>query len=297
MTEYIVQPKDTVYSVARLFGIRTGQLISTNPSLADGRALLAGQRLIIPDSSLVRPAIEVNGYFYAVRDPAILRDVFPYLTYLSILYCGVTADGSLVCTNDGILVRAARAAQVAPLMVISNQVPMQGYSPALAHAILSDVEIQQTLLQNIISRLRKTEYYGINVDFEMVPYGDYNAYTRFLQMASYALHPLGRIVMVTVRTKRIIDRILAQQDGFRISDHNFIADRFVIKTSEPVCDPSTTLSQIDNMQRILDFMSAPFSGTKILLAYPNCCHMWRLPYHPGVPPQPLSYEQAELMAQ
>lgn len=297
LMEYIVQAGDTVYSVARLFGMRTEQLFSANPTLREGEALLPGRRLMIPDSSLVRPSIEVNGYFYATRDPSILREVFPYLTYLSILYCSVMADGSLNCMNDGNLVRMTRSAGVAPVMVITNYSPGRGFSAELAHAVLSDSQVQQMLLQNMISRLRMTQYYGVNLDFEMVPYEDYNAYMQFMQMASYALHPLGYIVMVTVRTSRIISRILDQRDNFHISDYNFIADRFIVKTSELVCDPNTALSQIDSMQRILDFSSGPFSSNKILLAYPNCCRMWALPYQPGAPSQPLYFEQAELMAQ
>jgi len=296
LIEYIAQPGDTVYSIARLFSIRTGQLLSVNPGLGSGPVLAAGQRLLIPDISLVRPAIEVNGYFYAGRDPSILREVFPYLTYLSILYCRVTPDGGILCMNDSTLVRAVRAANVAPMMVVTNYTPGEGYSEPLVHAILSDPQAQQTLMQNILSRLRKTQYYGINIDFEMVPYADYNALTQFVQMASFTLHPLGYLVMVTVRTKRLIDRAENQRDKFRITDYTFIADRFVIKTSELACDPNTALSQTDSMQRILDYITGPFSSQKVLVAYPNCCRMWTLPYQPGQQPQPVFYEQAELIA-
>ena len=293
--KYIVQPGDTLYSIARLFGIRTEQLISANPILADNMALSAGDRLEVPLSSRMRQPIDMNGFIDASADPASLQDIFPYLTYLSILGCHVRACGYIDCSNDRALVGAARAAQVAPMMVVSNEVPGVGYSAEIAHAVISDPVAQQTMLDQIVARLKLSEYFGVNFNFEPVPYEDYDAFAQLVRKATFLLHPMGYYVMLTIRTQRVIARIeelLPQPAG----NYEFIADRFIVRSSELACGSALNLSKADSVQRILDYTIVPFSSRKILIAYPNCCEVWQVPYQAGQSPRIISYQQAALLS-
>jgi spore germination protein len=292
---YIVQPGDTLYSIARLFGIRTEQIINANPILAENAALSAGQLLEIPVSSRMKMSIDMNGFIDASADPASLQDIFPYLTYLSILCCHVRMDGSISYSNDRMLVSAARSAKVAPMMVVSNEVPGVGYSAEIAHAIISDPVAQQTMLDNIVARLKLTEYYGVNINFELVPYEDYDAFAELVRKATFLLHPMGYYVMLTIRTQRVItyiEALFSEPPG----DYAFIADRFIVRSSELACDPVSNLTTADSVQRILDYTIAPFSSRKILIAYPNCCQVWQAPYQTGQAPCTISYSQAALLA-
>ncbi len=292
---YIVQPGDTLYSIARLFGIRTEQIINANPDLAQGAALSAGQFLEVPLSPRMRPSIDMNGFIDPSTDPCVLQDIFPYLTYLSILCCNVRMDGSISCSNDRPMVSAARSAKVAPLMVVSNEAPDVGYSAEIAHAIISDPVAQQTMLDNIVARLRLTEYFGVNFNFELVPYEDYDAFAELVRKATFLLHPMGYYVMLTIRTQRVItyiEELYPEPPG----DYAFIADRFIVRSSELACDPGSDLSTADSVQRILDYTIAPFSSRKILIAYPNCCQVWQVPYLTGQAPRTISYQQAALLA-
>ena len=99
MPEYLVQPSDTIFSISRMFDLRTEQLLLTNPDL-QYNSLLAGQILNIPERKHMRSTIRTNGFFNANRDPALLNDIYPYLTYLSIVNCRIIKDGSLLCEND-----------------------------------------------------------------------------------------------------------------------------------------------------------------------------------------------------
>lgn len=293
--KYTVQPGDTLYSIARLFDIRTEQLIGANPILAGGAALSPGQTLEVPISFRVRPVIDVNGFADAAEDPALLQDIFPYLTYLSVLCCRVRACGRLDCSNDRVLVVAARQAKVAPLMVVSNEVPGVGYSAEIAHAIISDAVAQKMMLEQIVARLQMSDYYGVNFHFEMVPYEDYDAFAELVRTATFLLHPMGYYVLLTIRTQRVIARIeqlRPQQPG----NYEFIADRFIVRSSELACDLAYGLSIADTVQRILDYTVAPLSSRKILIAYPNCCEIWQVPYESGQTPRMISYPQAALLA-
>ncbi len=296
MPEYLVQPGDTIFSISRMFGLRTEQLLHTNPNL-QYNSLIAGQTLNITENKLMRSTIKINGFFNADRDPALLNDIYPYLTYLSIVNCRVLKDGSLFCENDDkAIVASARSANVAPLMVISNYVLTTGYSGELAHDVLSDKQALNNLFENIEQRMSTTQYFGINFDFENVPYADYDIFASFIQELSNQLHPLGYIVIATLRTNRIIGRIQENAEGFPVGNYENLADMFVIKTSEIICNPASNLSMIDNLQMIIDYVISPFSGHNILVSYPDCCHLWTHPYYAEQQPVPISFEQAELLA-
>ncbi len=293
--KYIVQPGDTLYSIARLFGVRTEQITNANPILLENAKLSAGQGLEVPVNARMRPLIDINGFARADDDPAGLQDIFPYLTYLSILCCRVRSDGYIDCENDRTLVNATRSAKVAPLMVISNEVPGVGYSTEIAHAIITDPAAQQIMLDNIVARLKLTEYYGVNFNFEMVPYTDYDAYAELVRKAAFLLHPMGYYVTLTIRTQRVItyiENLFPELPG----NYEFIADRFIVRSSELACDMAPGISIADAVQRILDYTIVPFSNKKILIAYPNCCEVWQVPYQTGQTSLTISYSQAAQLA-
>jgi spore germination protein len=58
--------------------------------------------------------IQVNGYAFPNIDRDVLRKTLPSLTFLSIFSYEVRPDGSLSTIDDEPLIRAARAARVAP---------------------------------------------------------------------------------------------------------------------------------------------------------------------------------------
>ena len=153
-------------------------------------------------------------------------------------------------------------------MVVTNYVPGTGYSPQIVHAVATNTDVQQTLLENIIARLSVTKYYGVNMDFEMMPFEDYDLYAQFVKTLTYTLHPFGYLVMETLRTTRII-RHIEELYPNPYGNYESYADRFVLKSSELVCDPYSPLTPLDSLQRILDYTIGPFSSQRILIAYPQ----------------------------
>jgi hypothetical protein len=101
--------------------------------------------------------------------------------------------------------------------------------------------------------------------------------------------------METLRTTRVIRHIQELYPN-PYGNYESYADRFVLKSSELVCDPYSPLSPLDSLQRILDYTIGPFSSQRILIAYPNCCQLWVYPQQQDQQPQPIYYEQANLIA-
>jgi spore germination protein len=132
----------------------------------------------------------VNGYAFPNISDEVLGNTLPNLTFLSIFSYQVKPDGTLTPIDDTELIQKARAQGVAPMMVITN-IGEDGFSSDIAHEVLSDTQVQQTLLNNVVNTLKAKNYYGLDIDFEYI-YPDYReAYNRFLETVVARLRPLG----------------------------------------------------------------------------------------------------------
>lgn len=289
MEEYIVQPGDTLYSIARLFEVTTGRLRALNPEIGGTGAIFVGQTLHIPgDGELVRPTIEVNGYTYPVYTPDQWRIIFPYLTYLSIFGHEIRPGGMLTVPGSASPTMAARQAGVAPLLVVTNTV--EGvYSGELLHGILSDPQAQQTLIDNSIAVAQAYGYYGVNFGFEQILPEDYAPYASFLGMAANRLHTLGLIIVASIRLVIVLGNPPPLVEALFL--YNSILDRFIITPGDLTCAEGP--APIDIVQEGLDAVARYVSGPKILLGIPNCCYEWEVPYPPNGGYRALSSEQAD----
>lgn len=273
--DYVVQPNDTIYSITRLFGITTAQLLALNPEIAD-RNLTVGQTLRISEQRAVRPTIEVNGFTYPWIDATALALTLPYLTYLSISGYLITPDGLLLGFDETGVIEAARNRAVAPLMVVSNALADGTFFSDLAHAVLSDAEQYQALILQIVAILKAKNYYGVNINFEVSP-PDLFSFAEFLQVLTSHLRPLGYLLIVSSRISILLDEQQLLRSVDELFPFNNMMDRLLLRSSGWACayrfgGPS----YIDELQQAIDFAVQLISSPKILISIPNCCYDWRL---------------------
>lgn len=299
MIDYIVQPEDTFYSIARLFDISPELLRAANPDITDVDSISAGQKIIIPESKEMRRTIDVNGYVFPTVNSQVLAETLPYLTYLSIFSYHVTASGSLTQINDTPLIQASRNAGVAPLMVITNMDGDGRYSSDLAHTILTDAQLQQTILNTVINKLKSQNYYGLNIDFGFIYPSDFPAYARFVHMAVQKLHPLGYIVVVA-----IMPDVAVEQPGLlseRLHDGEYwqSVDRIILRLGnrEYAYAPPMAIAPVEYLSRTIDDVASVVPKSKLLIGVPIYFYDWTLPYQQGDLAQPLSSAQAKSLAQ
>ena len=270
MFDYIVQPGDTIYSITRLFGITTAQLLSANSSLAEDGELIVGETLRIPELRNVRPTIEVNGYAYPTVSDEVLEATLPYLTYLSILGYDAMADGTLSYMDGTRLIEAARQEGVAPLMVVSNIDLEIGSS---GRTLLSDKELTQTLINTIIATLKAENYYGVNVSFTNPDPSNYMIYAEYLQSLSAQLRPLGYIVVSALRIITLVEQqasIIAVNARFPFNNS---MDRMILGSADLLCPYQYhDVPFIDELQQAIDFATQIVASPKILISIPNCCY-------------------------
>ncbi len=299
MQEYLVQQGDTLYSISREFGITPALILLANPFITDPAELYPGTVLNIPENPRDAMLISVNGYAFPTIDMDVLRRTLPYLTFLSIFSYQVLANGNLTPIDDTDLIVEAREANVAPLMVITNIAEEGSFSSDLAHTILTDNEVQNTLLNIVVNTLKSKNYYGLDVDFEYIFPADGPAYVRFLEKVVARLQPLGYIV-----TTALAPKINAEQQGLLYEAHNYeaigaLVDHVILMTYEwgHTYGPPMAVSPANQVRRVLEYATKAIEPEKILMGMPNYGYDWTLPYVQGRAARSISFAQARELAE
>lgn len=278
-----VLPGQSLYYLARIYQTTVNDILAANPDITNPSQIAPGQIINIPVRTGKRGTIEVNGYAFPNIDLAVLRRWLPSLTYLSIFSYEVNTDGTLRTINDEPLIREARAANVAPFMVITNLEAGGGFSSDVARAILSSNEVQDRLIENVIGVLRSKNYYGLDIDFEYIYPEDREKYMNFLRKVSSRIKPLGYQLSVAVAPKPS-----ANKKGILYEAHDYptigsIADHVIIMTYEwgYTYGPPLAVAPLNEVKKILDYAVTAIPSKKILMGIPNYGYDWTLPYTPG----------------
>lgn len=280
---HVVRPGESLYSIAAQYGTTVNAIVSANPQVTNPALIYVGQVLIIPARTINFGNIEVNGYAFPNINREVLRKTLPNLTYLSIFSYQVSPDGSLNTIPDEPLIEAARAARVAPLMVITNIEEGGSFNSDIAHAILTNETAQNNLIDNVINNLREKNYYGLDIDFEYIYPSDRENYNNFLRKVVNRLRPLGYTV-----TTALAPKISATQQGLLYEAHDYpvhgaLVDHVILMTYEwgYTYGPPMAVSPINEVRRVLNYAVTAIPRNKIFMGIPNYGYDWTLPYRPG----------------
>ncbi len=280
---HTVKKGDTLYSIARANGVTLAQIKAANPQIRSPFRISIGQVINVPVPTKKYGTIDVNGYAFPGINRDVLSKTLPYLTYLSIFSYQVKPDGSLTTINDTPLIEIARNAKVAPMMVITNIEEGASFSNDLAHTILTNAQVQQTLINNVINTLEAKNYYGLNIDFEYVNPEDGDDYDRFLQTIKNRLNALGYILTTSLAPKTSADQIGLLYQAHHYPEHGRIANHVILMTYEwgYTYGPPMAVAPINQVSRVLDYAVKVIPSKKILMGMPNYGYNWTLPYKQG----------------
>lgn len=288
-----VAPGESVYSIARSYGVSVNAILSANPGISPAQ-IRVGQVLTIPPRTINFGTTEVNGYAFPDIDREVLGKTLPNLTYLSIFSYQVSPDGSLQDIPDEPLIQAARAARVAPLMVITNIEEGGSFSSDIAHAIFISDEAQDNLINNIVRILRQKNYYGLDIDFEYIYPYDRGGYNNFLRRVVGRLKPLGYTV-----TTALAPKVSAVQQGLLYEAHDYpvhgaLVDHVILMTYEwgYTYSPPMAVAPIDQVRRVLSYAVTAIPRQKIFMGIPNYGYDWTLPYRPQTAARTISNTEA-----
>lgn len=293
---YWVAPGDSLWSIGRKFG-HIPQTIARANNISVNAPLTVGQKLYIPPRR--KRNAEFNGYVEprgSSVSPTLekgARDAAPYLTYLAPFSFQAKRDGSLVepLLND--FPNIAKQNDVVLMMVITNQ-ENDAFSDELGHILLTDMDIQNTFLNNIEKTAKKYGFRDIHFDFEHLRPEDKDAYTAFLRKAKDRFSKNDWFLSIALAPKT-----RATQKGIWYEAHDYkaqgaIVDFVVIMTYEWGYSggPAQAVSPIGPVRDVLTYAISEIPSQKILMGQNLYGYDWTLPFRPGTTAKAISPQQA-----
>ena len=280
---HAVEPGESLYTIARSYQTTVQQLLEANPQITDSSRILAGQTITIPVTTQKLGTIDVNGYAIPGISEAVLADTLPYLTYISIFSYQVKADGTLIPANDEAILQAALKEHAAPMMVITNTEEGKGFSSDIANAVLTDPQVSDNLLNNVVSVLQQKNYFGLNIDFEYIYQKDRENYNKFLRKAVNRLRPMGYIVTTSLAPKTEAGQRGLLYEAHDYPVHGTLADKVILMTYEwgYTYGPARPIAPLNLVEQVIKYAVSVISNEKVLMGMPNYGYDWTLPFVRG----------------
>ena len=296
--KYKTEHGDSLYSIAKKYGTTVFHILASNPEITSPSKISVGQEILITFPQKKLGTIEVNGYAFPNIDINTLENTLPHLTYLSIFSYLVRADGSLVPIKDNELITLARQYKTASFMVVANIKEGASFDSELAHTILSDEDIQNKLLDNIVKVLNDKRYHGLNIDFEYIYPRDKENYNKFLKKTVDKLRPLGYSVATSVAPKTSASQKGLLYEAHDYQAHGKILDHVIIMTYEwgYTFGPPLPVAPYNLVEEVIQYAVKEIPSNKILMGIPNYGYDWTLPYVKGTAARSLSNTEAIKLA-
>ena len=281
---HAVQPGETLTSIAAAYGTSVRQLWRNNWPLGGMEDLSPGQVLVISYWDERLGTASFNGYAYPYIDPALLSAQLPYVTYLTPFTYGITAGGGLLPLEDDAMLSAARQRGTAPVMHLSTLTESGQFDTQRAEMVLTDFEVQDRLVAEVLQTVLRKGFAGLDVDFEYLPGELAEAYAAFLSRLQRLLHSRGLFVWAALAPKTS-----ASQPGLLYEGHNYAAvgaatDGVLLMTYEwgYTYGPPMAVAPLPNVRAVLDYAITEIPAEKIFLGIPNYGYDWPLPFVQGV---------------
>ncbi|MDD2435928.1 MAG: glycosyl hydrolase family 18 protein [Bacilli bacterium] len=284
MIIHVVQEGETIYEIADNYKIDYRKIANDNEIRVD-EDLVIGQTLVIINNGneVKDKTIVVNGYTFTNIDKELLFKVLPSLTYLSIFSYHITENGNLVSVNDNELIEISKNYLVDSIMVVTN-IGFEGrFDSDLVHVVLSDDNIKNRLINNILEVIKSKKYRGVNIDFEYIYPEDEDAYITFLNQLKTALREEDYLLLVALAPKTS-----DQQKGILYEAHNYqrigeIVDYTILMTYEWGYSrgPARAVAPVNLVEDVVKYAVSRIPNHKILLGIPNYGYNWIIPYFEG----------------
>jgi len=295
---HVVNTGETLWSISRQYGVRLDSIIQLN-QIKNPSCIIKGQSLLIPSNEQTISThfaykqrtptprkrfgtIEVNAFIEASENSdqtRLIHEYSPYITYLSIFSHTVTREGTLLEINDRQLISSAIQNNTAPLMVVSNYVNGK-FDSDVVHCILSDKNIQDKLIDNIIYTIKEKKYYGVNVDFEHILPDDRKPLNSFLTHFKSKLKKYGILLTTSVLPKYSDEHTSPRYSAYDYFTHGITADRVILMTYEWgwFGGPPMPVAPCNQLKNVLDFVNTSIPKHKAMMGIPLYSYDWELPY-------------------
>ncbi|WP_404460112.1 glycosyl hydrolase family 18 protein [Sutcliffiella horikoshii] len=282
---YFVQQGDTIFSIARRYNTTPEQLIEIN-QLNPATPLRVGLRLYIPPQpkreAEINAYVEPRGNTVSQELQQSSRNAAPYLTYLAPFSFQVLRDGSLKEPPLTNLPAIAAEDNVILMMVLTN-LEEDGFSDELGRIILTDMQVQNKFLDNVVATAKKYNFKDIHFDFEYLRPADKEAYNTFLRKARDRFKKEGWLISTALAPKTKADQKGKWYEAHDYKAHGEIVDFVVIMTYEWGYSggPPMAVSPIGPVREVLEYAITEMPSEKIMMGQNLYGYDWTLPFVQG----------------
>ncbi|UOQ91723.1 LysM peptidoglycan-binding domain-containing protein [Halobacillus shinanisalinarum] len=291
-----IQPGDTLWGLAQRYGTTVDQIIRAN-NITNASLIYSGSILRIPAPA--KPVAEVNAYTTQLNAQGTqeVMALGANLTYLSPFLYTIEEDGSITELQDLSILEAAKANNIAPLLVLTN-FSAGTFSSDLAASILRDPDLQETLITNLIEKIKTKGYAGINFDFEYVYSEDRENYNAFLRRVVTRFRPQGLLVSTALAPKDSADQEGLLYEAHDYQAHGEIVDFVVLMTYEWgwAGGRPWAIAPINEVREVLDYAVTVIPRSKILMGIPLYGRVWEIPWVEGTTARTISPKEAVQLA-
>lgn len=281
---HTVAPGETLSYLSRVYNVSLLQLLRNNPSIAENPTLFyPEQTVVIRYPAPAMGKLVVNGYTYPSIRQSLLRQIAPFLTYLTIFSYGITPAGRLINLNDQAVLSTIQPYGVSPLLLLTAMDQNGQFSNLLASQVFNNPTARQMLVQEISRMIELKGYRGVDLDFEYVLPQDTETYVHFVRELSTALNPMGYVVFVALAPKSSSDQQGTLYEGHDYAGMGWAANAALVMTYEwgYAYGPPMAVAPIQSVRRVLDYAVTQIDSNKLLLGIPNYGYDWPLPYVKG----------------
>lgn len=286
MEIYVVQPGDTVDSIAESYGIPVSSVIYNN-QLAYPYPLALGQALLLSAGGEQTPTypVWVNGYAYPFIQQDTLKETLPYLSSLSVFSYGFTADGDLVAPvlDDSFMIEAALMAGVRPVLTLTPLGPDGNFNNALITSVVNNQAAKDNLLASLLATVQEKDFQGVDIDFEYIRPEDRIPFADFVADVRNLLSPYGYHVSVALAPKTSDTQAGLLYAGKDYGLLGAAADSVLLMTYEwgYTYGPPMAVAPVNKVRQVVEYAITRIPPSKIDLGIPNYGYDWTLPFVQG----------------
>ncbi|MCM1246473.1 MAG: LysM peptidoglycan-binding domain-containing protein [Roseburia sp.] len=234
MEIYVVQRGDTVDGIARRYGVSAESIIWNNQlvfpyPLAVGQALLIGEY-----KEGAARAVDAGGYAYTYISHWVLEQTIPFLSRLFVFSYGFTPEGTLVDPpmDDTWMIEMCQEYDTLPILTLTPFGADGKFNNNLIHQIVTNADLTDRLLYNLVSLMQEKNYRGIDIDFEYILAEDRDFFTAFVERTVEVMHEYGFAASVALAPKTSADQKGLLYEGKNYGAIGSAADEVLLMTYE-----------------------------------------------------------------
>jgi len=297
---YWVRPGDSLYTIGRSFGVNPLMLARIN-GIPPTSPLMVGLKLYIPPQP--KRSAEINAYVEPIAGrvaPELeqsARQAAPHLTYLAPFSFQIQRDGTLKEPPLNNFRRIAESNGAVLLMAVTNLEGGQ-FSTELGRIILTNQQIQNRLLDNIIATAKRLNFKDIHFDMEHLPRELRASYNAFLRKAKARLSTQGLLMSTALAPKTSATQAGEWYEAHDYKFHGQISDFVVIMTYEWGYSggPAMPVSPLPQVRQVIEYALTEMPASKIMMGQNLYGYDWTLPFVQGSIAKAVSPQDAILLA-